>query len=749
MIPCPRQPSIPPVFSPDGRTFAAVFGDKSVRLWDVATARPIGPIISLHHECGALAFRPDGQTLVTVDARGNVRSWPVPRPAVGTVENLIRRMQVRTNMKINKVKDTAVLTPNDWEQLRAEVGDAPLSAEPDHEQDWHETNARDAEALADGFGARWHLDRLIAERPKDGLLHARRAQALLWSGNVGAAEADIERAITRAARPHSRLDAPPRDAFRRSRRTDDALRLLNRVTLERPLRLAELCPPRRRLRGLRPPRRARVDVERAIARGADISFLIRIADERSRAGRWHDAAALFDRAIAMGTVPYEVWAHSAIAHLELDDDAGYRRVCRMLHDRYPAAINERIVCATLADVLILGADCVGDDGKTIGWIEPLPASVTPDSPDRQAAKREFLLLLGEVLYRLGRYREAIARIEQGIATVRRSLPGRGSLSGNGQFPPRRSREAARSLLTGRWRRARHRLPRGLVEFSCPRPDPPRSCAADLRSRYAGQSLRTVIETEQLPLVLARRVAGHKPPGSNPCHTSVNNDGTLDENGQFPDLYYSLISLNPTDLAKTVTSIEFTQPSGAGFSYVMGVSGSVPEPAAVVSMTIGCASFWRTSAAAVLVPPEPTLTAVSPLIFSRRAWTLRVPEGVRAPAVNLDKDRGVFATPEHSSRRGCSRKVLGTRPGIARCRIQRGRQRDISRAPPEALEEYRTLFAQAGIRWHLCVLHPRLEVAVARDASRACGSLEAARVASPFAKFTGRAISPGCFLDTST
>ncbi len=451
VISCPRQPWIPPVFSPDGRTFAAVFGAKSVRLWDVASARPIGPIMMLRHQCGALAFRPDGRTLLAVDARGNVRSFSVPRPAAGTVEDLTRRVQVRTDMEIDKVKDTAILSPNDWERLRADGGDAPLSVEPSDEQDLHETNARDAEALADGFGARWHLDRLLAGRPRDGLLHARRARALLWSGDVGAAQADIERAITLGPRDRI-LDwmLHRGDDFRAEGRPADALRLLDRVVAERPddwLTYA-LRADVFEASGRRAEREA--DVELAIARGADISFLIRIAGERSRAGRWREAVVLFDRAIAMGTVPFEVWTHSAIAHLELEDEAGYRRVCRMLRDRHPAAIHERMVCATLADVLVLGADCVGDDGKAMGWVEPLPGSVAPDSPDRQASEREFLLVLGEVLFRSGRYREAIDRIEQGIAIGGGAFPEEAVFLAMAHFRLG-DRMKARALLTVPWR----------------------------------------------------------------------------------------------------------------------------------------------------------------------------------------------------------------------------------------------------------------------------------------------------------
>jgi hypothetical protein len=66
------------------------------------------------------------------------------------------------------------------------------------------------------------------------------------------------------------------------------------------------------------------------------------------------------------------------------------------------------------------------------------------------------------------------------------------------------------------------------------------------------------------------------------------DGIIQDYGGPPYLYYSLISLSPADLLKTVTSVELTQPEGAGYSYVMALSGAVPEPAALVPMTIGCA-----------------------------------------------------------------------------------------------------------------------------------------------------------------
>ncbi len=155
------------------------------------------------------------------------------------------------------------------------------------------------------------------------------------------------------------------------------------------------------------------DIDRATARGADVEFLMRIADERARAGRWAEAASVYDRAIETGTVPYEVWMQAATAHMEIGDEPGFRRVCKTMRARHPAEIFERLVAAYLADLATLGPGGVGDDAKVWGWIEPLPAKV---DPARKSRKQAFLHIIGAVHLRAGRSTEAIARLEESIAT---------------------------------------------------------------------------------------------------------------------------------------------------------------------------------------------------------------------------------------------------------------------------------------------------------------------------------------------
>ncbi len=405
-------------FGPDSSTFAVGCEDGSARLWDVATGRPAAPPLMLRGRGIGVAFRPDGRSLVAAGGSGTVRSWALaPGRSDEPVERLADRVRARMGVELDSTREIAVLDARAWRDLRSKVDGPSVSAgrPDDADPSRHEAWARDAEALRDGYAVRRHIDPLIAAWPSDGLLHVRRARAWLWSGDARSAAADLDRALSLGPRDRI-LDwmAQAADDFLINERPEHALRLLDRAVAARPGDWFGYALRAEALAGLGRPADAEADVARAVTLGADIPFLIRLAAERSRAGEWAEAASLYDRAIAMGPVPFEAWPEAATAHLEIGDEPGYRRVCAILRDRHPAEIRERLVAAELARICVLGPGGTGDDAKAVGWI----GSVATDPSSRlyrRALRRSFILRFGEVLFRSGRYPEAIERIEEGIA----------------------------------------------------------------------------------------------------------------------------------------------------------------------------------------------------------------------------------------------------------------------------------------------------------------------------------------------
>ena len=141
------------------------------------------------------------------------------------------------------------------------------------------------------------------------------------------------------------------------------------------------------------------------------------------------------------------------------------------------------------------------------------------------------------------------------------------------------------------------------------------------------------------------------------------------------------------------------------------------------------------------------TTVAKLLVSRSDWT-RLAEDDIWPSL-FGKSRGAFGSEEHRRKRSAIHEVVF--PGVKEA-LAAGRyvviEATVHETPPEALLEYQAFFEGQDIRWTVRVLHPRLEVAVARDAARPDWRAGESRVASLRVKFSGLVFPPEWFIDTS-
>jgi hypothetical protein len=113
-----------------------------------------------------------------------------------------------------------------------------------------------------------------------------------------------------------------------------------------------------------------------------------------------------------------------------------------------------------------------------------------------------------------------------------------------------------------------------------------------------------------------------------------------------------------------------------------------------------------------------------------------------------KDRGAIGSAEHRRKRHEVRKEIVDQAfrslGVSRVVVDA----IVHEADPESIAEYEVLFAAAGISWEIRVLHPRLDVAIQRDATRPGWRAGAAGVEELWRKFSGQLLAPHAFVDTS-
>jgi WD40 repeat protein/tetratricopeptide (TPR) repeat protein len=402
----------------DGGLIAVGFEDGTVRLCDPATNQPVGPPRSIGHAVRHVAFRGDGRSVAAIDELGESRTWPVPEPLEDSRESdLTLRVEARTGLRMDAGLSISRLGAAAWSERLQRLGQLDSGAvEPDTDPSWHEPMILEAEQNGNAFAANWHLDRLIALRPDDWFLYARRGRAWSLSGKLDKAAVDYQEA-QRLGKREDVLDFQSQCVLdcTKAGRWAAALWYLDRLIAARPddgLLHEDRAAVYGKL-GREAERQA--ELARVFELGADEGLVVPRAEELGRAGRWAEAANLLARCGRNGPLSRELAQAWTIACLKAGNRAGYREACAafMAHEgQDPTVVWNALTAASL---LALAPEAIGDYRVLIAYIERR-LSATPAPP--ALYRHLYSSALGGLLLRAGRTDEAIARLKEGAEVAK-------------------------------------------------------------------------------------------------------------------------------------------------------------------------------------------------------------------------------------------------------------------------------------------------------------------------------------------
>jgi WD40 repeat protein len=86
---------------PDGHLLATG-GERTVELWDLTTAKPVGPPLDHPSPLISLSFSRDGRRLVTCGDDDAARVWEVPAPVRGTAEQVRVWVEILTGKELDE-----------------------------------------------------------------------------------------------------------------------------------------------------------------------------------------------------------------------------------------------------------------------------------------------------------------------------------------------------------------------------------------------------------------------------------------------------------------------------------------------------------------------------------------------------------------------------------------------------------------------------------------------------------------------
>jgi WD40 repeat protein/tetratricopeptide (TPR) repeat protein len=400
-------------YSRDGKLLAAGCMDGTLRLWDVVTSAPIGPPLPQAAMVIGVAFDPAGRALTTT-VDGMTRAYAIPAPVPEDGDLLEVWLKATTGVRGER-EDVVPLEVEEWRRQRELLRKRWPAGErapgpPEGWAVWHDLRAREAAQAGQEQLELLHLGHWIDEAPNNWLAHARRAAVHSAAGRLREAGEDYARAAACGGGADLLAWGRHRSVIcNRLGQHETEKWYLDRLLAVRPHEW-RLSADRAEAHGKlgRADERS-ADLWRAVKHGADQELVLRFADEQVKQQKWREALELCERA-ARQRPRLAPSLRLALLARKLGDNDKYRSVCAASVKMAGARPGPELAnyvgwsCA-------LGPGGLDDYAPLVAWLESALAKLPPGE---KAGRHAYTNTLGAVLYRAGRHKEAVRRLNDSV-----------------------------------------------------------------------------------------------------------------------------------------------------------------------------------------------------------------------------------------------------------------------------------------------------------------------------------------------